>query len=231
MCATRTHSLFIEPFRCGNDVRPTVTQTQLIADLPILLELSLVIYCKVTLILGNMIPLTLRSRSSQHGGCWWPGWHEHSRYHVDGLVQERRYSSAFAIELRLSSVNPSICVPSVWHLHAHHRKTCETKFLISYAHTIASLKLVHLVENQSCCLLKIGIFFYILPVNRMWLGRFSYTVEVGEWISNFIPHWWMLSTSGVKTSNTKIRLETRWPPFPRRHFQTHLLEWKSKNLD
>ena len=30
------------------------------------------------------------------------------QYHIDGLVQERRNSSALAMELRLSCTNPSI---------------------------------------------------------------------------------------------------------------------------
>ena len=30
-------------------------------------------------------------------------------HHIDGLVQERRNSSALAMELRLSCTNPSIC--------------------------------------------------------------------------------------------------------------------------
>ena len=31
------------------------------------------------------------------------------RRHVDGLVQERRNSSALAVELSLSCINPSMC--------------------------------------------------------------------------------------------------------------------------
>ena len=34
---------------------------------------------------------------------------------IDWLVQERRNSSALAMELRLSCLNPSICPPSSWH--------------------------------------------------------------------------------------------------------------------
>ena len=30
--------------------------------------------------------------------------------HIDGLVQERRNSSALAIELRLTCTNPSLCI-------------------------------------------------------------------------------------------------------------------------
>ena len=33
--------------------------------------------------------------------------------HIDGLVQERRNSSALAMELRLSCTNPSICYSSI----------------------------------------------------------------------------------------------------------------------
>ena len=33
---------------------------------------------------------------------------DHTCLHIDGLVQERRNSSALAMELRLSSINPSI---------------------------------------------------------------------------------------------------------------------------
>ena len=37
---------------------------------------------------------------------WWD--------HIDGLVQERRNSSALAMELRLSCTNPSISWTNVW---------------------------------------------------------------------------------------------------------------------
>ena len=43
---------------------------------------------------------------------WGPGMHICIRvldHHFDGLVQERRNSSALAMELRLSCSNPSIC--------------------------------------------------------------------------------------------------------------------------
>ena len=36
-------------------------------------------------------------------------------FHIDGLAQERRSSSALAMELRLSCINPSICqLPFTW---------------------------------------------------------------------------------------------------------------------
>ena len=34
--------------------------------------------------------------------------------HINGLVQERRNSSALAMELRLSCINPSICIAKPW---------------------------------------------------------------------------------------------------------------------
>ena len=38
-------------------------------------------------------------------------------WYIDGLVQERRNSSALAMELRLSCTNPSICTPHAAFLH------------------------------------------------------------------------------------------------------------------
>ena len=35
--------------------------------------------------------------------------------HLDGLVQERRNSIALAMELRLSCINPSICLTGYCH--------------------------------------------------------------------------------------------------------------------
>ena len=35
--------------------------------------------------------------------------HMSMTFHIDGLVQERRNSSAIAMELRLSCTNPSLC--------------------------------------------------------------------------------------------------------------------------
>ena len=44
--------------------------------------------------------------------------------HLDGLVQERRNSSALAMELRLSCINPSIC--------AHFSKTLAEHWLFIF---------------------------------------------------------------------------------------------------
>ena len=35
----------------------------------------------------------------------------------------------------------------------------------------------------------------------------------------------------VQEDYQHIEAETKWPPFPRRHFQTHFLEWKCSNFD
>ena len=44
-------------------------------------------------------------RFAQKKNYWFRNW----KIHIDGLVQERRSSSALAMELRLSCTNPSIC--------------------------------------------------------------------------------------------------------------------------
>ena len=46
-------------------------------------------------------------------------------YNIDGLVQERRNSSALAMEFRLSCTNPSTCATCIWH-----RRVMVNKFTI-----------------------------------------------------------------------------------------------------
>ena len=47
--------------------------------------------------------------------------------HIDGLVQERRNSSALAVELRLFCNNPSICSPCLLHSKHNCQSYCKNK--------------------------------------------------------------------------------------------------------
>ena len=44
--------------------------------------------------------------------------HHVTNVNIDGLMQERRNSNAIALELRLSSINPSICYINIFYPHA-----------------------------------------------------------------------------------------------------------------
>ena len=41
---------------------------------------------------------------------------------------------------------------------------------------------------------------------------------------------WVGAAPTTSFSTSKIEAETKWPPFRRRHFQTHFLEWKFMNF-
>ena len=62
---------------------------------------------RAKLLFGLLVTCGPDKEIVRHGGSWVCG------NHLDGLVQERRNSSALAVELRLSCINPSICVSVV----------------------------------------------------------------------------------------------------------------------
>ena len=77
-------------------------------------------------------------------------------------------------------------------------------------HIYASLGLNELRLLQSPSLLPIGLL-----------------VAYATWS----PMSWMMSPVACLAELTHNVAETRWPPFSRRHFQIHFLEWKCINFD
>ena len=57
-----------------------------------------------------------------------------------------------------------------------------------------------------------------------------------HWLMNHISNWvmimkWRAWLHDKCHACKHIEAETRWPPFPRRRFQMHFLEWKCINFD
>ena len=85
--------------------------------------------------------------------------------YIDGLVQERRNSSAFAMELRLSCANPSICGSQNWKVSTNHNPFGATiawvlywRFAHSPPHRVETLHQYGIIFSM--CIVSVTIDFF-----------------------------------------------------------------------
>ena len=71
-------------------------------------------------------------------------------HNVDGLVQERRNSSALALELRLSCTNPSMWRQSWHHDNCRFPMSSDDK-TGTFSGSLSYFFVIHIIYLQSCC--------------------------------------------------------------------------------
>ena len=135
---------------------------------------------------------------------------------IDGLAQDRHNSIANTLDLCLSCTNPSICsANSYFTLHIYSTLELIKWKLITHASSIFSGPdhlFLELERSLRACLLKVNTSDALLkPCPKGKKNSLGMIQVQALWIH--------------------IEADTKWPPFSRRHFQMHFLEWKCMNFD